>query len=219
MADPLPIRSPMRRTKEEAEQTRQAILDAAEALFLTNGVARTSLEMIARECGVTRGAVYWHFQNKAHLFHEMLSQIRIPADELTERLRVDGEEDSLQRLFKLCIEGMEKFTKPGREQRVMTIMLHRCEFTEELREAEERDLQFLRQFIRITDALFTAQAARLQPGVTPQLASRLLHSLFLGTLSDLLRDEQTFAPLLATEQVFTTFFRAIVRDWAQSATV
>ncbi|ALZ83519.1 MULTISPECIES: TetR family transcriptional regulator [Pseudomonas] len=209
----------MRRTKEEAEQTRQAILDAAEALFLTNGVARTSLEMIARECGVTRGAVYWHFQNKAHLFHEMLSQIRIPADELTERLRVDGEEDSLQRLFKLCIEGMEKFTKPGREQRVMTIMLHRCEFTEELREAEERDLQFLRQFIRITDALFTAQAARLQPGVTPQLASRLLHSLFLGTLSDLLRDEQTFAPLLATEQVFTTFFRAIVRDWAQSATV
>ena len=209
----------MRRTKEEAEQTRQAILDAAEVLFLTNGVARTSLEMIARECGVTRGAVYWHFQNKAHLFHEMLSQIRIPADELTERLRVDGEEDSLQRLFKLCIEGMEKFTKPGREQRVMTIMLHRCEFTEELREAEERDLQFLRQFIRITDALFTAQAARLQPGVTPQLASRLLHSLFLGTLSDLLRDEQTFAPLLATEQVFTTFFRAIVRDWAQSATV
>ncbi len=209
----------MRRTKEEAEQTRQAILDAAEALFLTNGVARTSLEMIARECGVTRGAVYWHFQNKAHLFHEMLSQIRIPADELTERLRVDGEEDSLQRLFKLCIEGMEKFTKPGREQRVMTIMLHRCEFTEELREAEERDLQFLRQFTRITDALFTAQAARLQPGVTPQLASRLLHSLFLGTLSDLLRDEQTFAPLLATEQVFTTFFRAIVRDWAQSATV
>jgi TetR/AcrR family transcriptional repressor of mexAB-oprM operon len=209
----------MRRTKEEAEQTRQAILDAAEALFLSNGVARTSLEMIARECGVTRGAVYWHFQNKAHLFHEMLSQIRIPADELTERLRVDGEEDSLQRLFKLCIEGMKKFTKPGREQRVMTIMLHRCEFTEELREAEERDLQFLRQFIRITDALFTAQAARLQPGVTPQLASRLLHSLFLGTLSDLLRDEQTFAPLLATEQVFTTFFRAIVRDWAQSATV
>jgi TetR/AcrR family transcriptional regulator, repressor of the mexAB-oprM multidrug resistance operon len=96
----------MRRTKEEAEQTRQAILDAAEALFLTNGVARTSLEMIARECGVTRGAVYWHFQNKAHLFHEMLSQIRIPADELTERLRVDGEEDSLQRLFKLCIESM-----------------------------------------------------------------------------------------------------------------
>lgn len=209
----------MRRTKEEAEQTRQAILDAAEALFLTNGVARTSLEMIARECGATRGAVYWHFQNKAHLFHEMLSQIRIPADELTERLRVDGEEDSLQRLFKLCIEGMTKFTQPGREHRVMTIMLHRCEFTEELREAEERDLQFLRQFIRITDALFTAQAHRLQPGVTPQLASRMLHSLFLGTLSDLLRDEQTFAPLLAADQVFTTFFRAIVRDWVQSPTV
>ena len=49
----------MRRTKEGAEQTRQTILDAAEGVFLTNGVPRTSLEMIARECRFTRGAVYW----------------------------------------------------------------------------------------------------------------------------------------------------------------
>ncbi|MDH4764171.1 TetR family transcriptional regulator [Pseudomonas sp. CBMAI 2609] len=48
----------MRRTKEDAEYNRQTILDAAEALFITNGVSRTSLEMIARECGFTRGAVY-----------------------------------------------------------------------------------------------------------------------------------------------------------------
>ncbi|WP_165679178.1 TetR family transcriptional regulator, partial [Metapseudomonas otitidis] len=65
----------MRRTKEEAEKTRADILAAAELLFLENGVAHTSLEQIARAAGVTRGAVYWHFQNKAHLFHEMLNQV------------------------------------------------------------------------------------------------------------------------------------------------
>src|SRR5690554_3278114 len=76
----------MRRTKEEAENTRTAILVAAEMLFLKKGVSHTSLEHIAREAGVTRGAVYWHFQNKAHLFHEMLNQVRLPAEQITEHI-------------------------------------------------------------------------------------------------------------------------------------
>ncbi|OKN92428.1 hypothetical protein AM473_004620 [Pseudomonas aeruginosa] len=68
----------MRRTKEDSEKTRTAILLAAEELFLEKGVSHTSLEQIARAAGVTRGAVYWHFQNKAHLFNEMLNQVRLP---------------------------------------------------------------------------------------------------------------------------------------------
>ena len=81
----------MRRTKEDAEKTRCAILAAAEQLFLERGVAHTSLEQIARHAGVTRGAVYWHFQNKAHLFHEMLNQVRLPLEPLAQQLAaVDG---------------------------------------------------------------------------------------------------------------------------------
>ena len=54
-----------RRTKEEALATRHALLDAAERVFGRRGVARTSLVEIAEEAGVTRGAVYWHFKDKA----------------------------------------------------------------------------------------------------------------------------------------------------------
>ena len=46
----------MRRTKEQAEQTRTAILAAAELLFLEKGVAHSTLEQIAKAAGVTRGA-------------------------------------------------------------------------------------------------------------------------------------------------------------------
>ena len=76
----------MRRTKEDAEKTRVALLASAERLFLDKGVAHTSLDQIARDAGVTRGAVYWHFQNKAHLFHEMLNQVRLPPEQMAERL-------------------------------------------------------------------------------------------------------------------------------------
>ncbi|MDP1673909.1 MAG: TetR family transcriptional regulator, partial [Burkholderiales bacterium] len=54
-----------RRTKDEAVETRNQILDAAEKVFSARGVSRTSLADIAEAASVTRGAIYWHFKDKA----------------------------------------------------------------------------------------------------------------------------------------------------------
>ncbi|MDV7394715.1 TetR family transcriptional regulator, partial [Arthrospira platensis SPKY1] len=62
----------VRKTKEEAWETRQRILDAAEQVFQRQGVSRTSLSHIAAEAGVTRGAIYWHFKNKVDLYDAMI---------------------------------------------------------------------------------------------------------------------------------------------------
>jgi TetR/AcrR family acrAB operon transcriptional repressor len=64
----------MRRTKEEAEQTRQALLDAALLVFSRDGFSASRLADIAAEAGVTRGAVYHHFQNKATLYLTLLER-------------------------------------------------------------------------------------------------------------------------------------------------
>ncbi|WP_311195329.1 TetR family transcriptional regulator [Suttonella sp. R2A3] len=61
----------MRRTKAEAEQTRQSLLDAALALFSEQGYESTSLAEIARTAGTTRGAIYWHFKNKADMLNAL----------------------------------------------------------------------------------------------------------------------------------------------------
>lgn len=53
-----------RKTKEEAEKTYQALLAAAANLFTRYGIAETTLNQIAKEAGVTRGAFYWHFEDK-----------------------------------------------------------------------------------------------------------------------------------------------------------
>jgi transcriptional regulator ttgR len=73
----------MRRTKAEAEQTRNDILKAALILFDEQGYAQTTLSTIARKAKVTRGAIYWHFENKEEIlaalaqaqFAELNSQI------------------------------------------------------------------------------------------------------------------------------------------------
>ncbi len=53
-----------RRTKEDTEKTYHALLDAATAIFSEQGVSKTTLNEIAKAAGMTRGAVYWHFENK-----------------------------------------------------------------------------------------------------------------------------------------------------------
>ena len=205
----------MRRTKEEAEQTRYALLAAAETLFLEKGVAHTSLEHIARHAGVTRGAVYWHFENKAHLFNEMLSQVRLPPEQLAERLAGCADRDPLLTLRELCIEAIENLARDEQKRRNRMVKMRRCEFTADLREAEERHEAFINLFIRLCEQQFARAdvCPRLQPGISPRLAARSLHALIVGLFHDWLRDPGLFDPLNDTAPLVDACFRGLIRDW------
>ncbi|KIQ03318.1 MULTISPECIES: TetR family transcriptional regulator [Pseudomonas] len=206
----------MRRTKEQAEQTRTTILASAEILFLEKGVAHTSLEHIAKHAGVTRGAVYWHFQNKAHLFHDMLSQVRLPPEQLARHLQESQSGDGLQSLRELCVAGIAGIALDEQKRRIFTVLLHRCEFTEELREAEERHEAFINQFIDLCEAIFAHPTAqpRLRPGMTPRLAARTIHALIVGMLSDWLRDNTLFDPQSDGPVMIDGLFRGLISDWS-----
>ena len=64
----------MRRTKEEAAITREQLLSKALRVFSKMGYAATTLEDIAREAEVTRGAIYWHFGSKAELYNTLIRE-------------------------------------------------------------------------------------------------------------------------------------------------
>jgi TetR/AcrR family transcriptional regulator, acrAB operon repressor len=65
----------MKRTKEEAEATKERIVKAAVRVFAEQGFNGASLSDIATQAGVTRGAIYWHFKNKEALIEELLQRI------------------------------------------------------------------------------------------------------------------------------------------------
>lgn len=76
-----------RRTKEEAEQTRSRILEAALNIFYRKGYSHTTFVDIAREIGLTKGAVYWHFKSKPDLLVAMIAHERgkhLPALDATQ---------------------------------------------------------------------------------------------------------------------------------------
>ncbi|MDQ2907427.1 MAG: TetR/AcrR family transcriptional regulator [Ktedonobacteraceae bacterium] len=57
-----------------AGTTRQKILDAAEKLILLRGLTRVTTKEIAREIGLTEGALYRHFDHKEEIFFALMAR-------------------------------------------------------------------------------------------------------------------------------------------------
>ena len=120
----------VRRTKEDAQETRNRILDAAVEVFNRNGVAETSLNDIAREAGVTRGAIYWHFKNKADLFDAMCSRVRSPIRAMVDEI---ADEKTADPIGMLRVSGRfirQSGVENPQYRKVMTIIFHRSEVTD-----------------------------------------------------------------------------------------
>jgi AcrR family transcriptional regulator len=65
-----------RRTAEEAAGTVAALVAAARRLFTEPGFAAATLDDVARQAGVTRGALYHHFADKESLFAAVFEEIQ-----------------------------------------------------------------------------------------------------------------------------------------------
>lgn len=121
----------MRRTKEEAEKTRQDLLKAALSVFSQKGYAATTLEDVAKEAGVTRGAIYWHFGSKAELYAGLLEEYSARGSEIAQTAVAEGGSmvDILRRIFIRLLTAVE--SDPALRA-VMEINLFKTEYSPEL---------------------------------------------------------------------------------------
>jgi AcrR family transcriptional regulator len=68
----------MAKTKKDSqsEQSRAAILTAAMNLISKHGFSGTTVDKIAAEAGLSKGSIFWHFENKDNLFRAVIETIR-----------------------------------------------------------------------------------------------------------------------------------------------
>jgi TetR/AcrR family acrAB operon transcriptional repressor len=121
-----------RRTKEEAAATRDSILDAAEKLFVEQGVSRTTLQHIATEAGVTRGAIYWHFDDKGALFNAMMERVTLPLEAEMELLDEADSDDPLVDLRNYMLAVLRRTVEDPQARRVFEIATLKVEFVDEM---------------------------------------------------------------------------------------
>jgi TetR/AcrR family acrAB operon transcriptional repressor len=121
-----------RRTKEEAAATRDNILDAAEKLFVEQGVSRTTLQHIASAAGVTRGAIYWHFDDKGALFNAMMERVTLPLEAELQVLDAAGVADPLDNLRNYVLAVLRRTVEDPQARRVFEIASLKVEFVDEM---------------------------------------------------------------------------------------
>lgn len=136
-----------RKTKEEAQATRELILDKAEEVFERQGVTRSSLQDVADAAGVTRGAIYWHFRDKADLFDAMLDRVRLPCEGACADLDRAEAARSRERLEALGAWVLGHLESDPQVRRVFGIAMHRTELCEELAPVFERRAEMIRGFV------------------------------------------------------------------------
>jgi len=112
-----------------AREKRAALMEAAVALFLADGYARTTLEAVARAAGVSSATLYKHFPTKAALFGAIMARmwtegdaaaIPAPGDPRAGLLRIGRDYAALLAeartvaLFRVIIAEAERFPELGR---------------------------------------------------------------------------------------------------------
>lgn len=185
----------VRRTKEQAEETRQAILDAAELVFLAQGVARTSLADIAQRAGVTRGAVYWHFKDKDDLLLAMRERVDRPVWEwLGSRRQTDGD-DPLRMLHEACLEVLRRLDTDEHYRNVHAIFLTRYEMAGPQAAGLTRQMQLeSHELTQLTDDFERARGlGLLREDMSPRLAALSLFAMMHGIYLSWLRAPSRFS--------------------------
>ena len=180
-----------RSTKEEALETRCRILDAAVEVFHTTGVGRTSLADVALAADVTRGAIYWHFKNKADLFNAMCERVRLPMEAMVEQSDNDSDQDALERLRRVCLFAIAEIVHNPHTRKVFDIMFHKCEFVDSTDPIWIRQQQSFRNGTRNIERLLRSarNAGQLPDDLDIHLGAVNLHALIDGLINNWL-----FAP-------------------------
>ena len=185
----------VRRTKDEAQETRNAILDSAELLFSERGVSRTSLEDIAQSAGVTRGAIYWHFKDKSDLFAAMVNRVTLPMEAMVARSSDDAVEDPLASLKACAVTALKRTATDPQCQRVFDVVTHKCEYLGEMAGVKRRISSIQKGCVdRAEQAIRNAVRRGLLPaGVNARLAAIGLDALLFGLISNWLANNDYVA--------------------------
>ncbi|UAN45140.1 TetR family transcriptional regulator [Serratia sp. JSRIV001] len=116
-----------RKTPEESQKTRDAILNSAERVFITFGVGESTINHISLDSGFSRGAIYGHYTNKVEICLSVIK--RAIKDE--QPLKHDIKSDVLEYLLSSAVIYLKKITQPGSIKNIIEIIYFKTENTDE----------------------------------------------------------------------------------------
>ncbi|MEX0619872.1 MAG: TetR family transcriptional regulator [Pseudohongiellaceae bacterium] len=200
-----------KRTKAEAQVTRENILAAAADVFDAKGVAGASLAQIADQASVTRGAIYWHFRNKMEIFAALQEQMH---QSIIEIVLADLENDHprpLQQLQELCVKLLTDLETDSQKRKTISIFFLKCDYSGKmevfLRRQQDNKQKNIELFERYLDR--AKRKGHLRPEADSRVLTLSLLFYLTGTVYEYLRGPSLFSLAEVAPALMNQFFQGI----------
>lgn len=186
-----------RKTKKEAERTRQLILMSALDLIDERGYIGTKLVDVAERLNLTKGAVYWHFTSKSDMFLAMMDSMNEQIDQLLMPLILKT--SNLEDIRTLLHAYIDIFVVNESLRKYLTVLMLRIEWTEDLKNAldvfEEQNKELARFCLKIL------KKEQRRGVVRKDISLEYAANGIVGVVDGLLMDSLSTARIIQREQI------------------
>ncbi len=201
----------MRRTKEEALETRRAILAMALDCFSKRGYALTTFTDIAKRLKLSKGAIFWHFKSKEDLLAELIVQ----ECKIYEPLAGIDTAMSLEDIRLVFMRWAEAFQTHRELRQFMMFAISRIEWSETLKKSLSGAMKshIVRDpRVRLQERIgFLREQGCIETSLSDAQVAGLLHSVFMGVHRDVWLDQMPIDILSTLDAGLTAILKFIER--------
>jgi hypothetical protein len=192
------------------------LLDAALEVFWRDGVTRASLQAIAQEAGVTRGALYWHFKNKEDLFETLFEQQYADFFAAFNDQTLRDNQDVWTHLQHNLTTMFETLATRESKHKFCNVMFSKCEQTAGNETITELACHYHRLFQKqIAYALqLSREQGRLPENTDIELAAIYLESSLVGLIKIWIDEPERFDLIAKSKRVIAANMRVLQQGLA-----
>jgi TetR/AcrR family acrAB operon transcriptional repressor len=200
----------VRRTKEDAAVTREQLLNAALKCFSSKGYTETTLEDVARRASTTRGAIHWHFGNKAELFNALIRERYKHAAVVLQDFSMKG--DTPLQILRNILEQWLSYAEDNSDFKMtLELLLLKTEVSPELERGINEKLAGTHSSLKQFSSLIRQGIAlgEIRSDVDPDQAAIAALGLINGVVSMWILDQNSFSLKGLAREVIDLFIRGI----------
>lgn len=208
----------MRRTKEDAEQTRRSILASAMDIFYEKGYSKTTFDEIAKRIDLTKGAVYWYFRNKPDIVAALINDFSERYMAVVDNFLAQYPEISFDRIIKMELFINKQIREDQQLYKFLFFITCQMEWSEAIISKIQPCIEQTKQVMRklFIDALTTLQQQKqIKENTDIPMISELLMALYSGLLDAAFTRRLTSEFDTAVETGFNLIFNSIKTEGAK----
>ena len=203
----------MKKTKEEALETRKAILQSALDTFCEKGYSKTTFDELAKRIGFTKGAVYWHFRNKPDLVTALINdyisnQVEYVNSKLSDIKSVDD-------IISYFLYNADYIISSENTRKCAFFMLCQMEWSEALITKVKLGVDDNKQNLlnRLKEALTLLQkSGDISADVNIEYLIYIITGIWGGLLADYLSHRCPFELKVMVKESFSLFFNGLIKE-------